>query len=66
VRVASDAARKAEFLVARLEDVELLEGLFDKIFAVRVGLIHREPERAATRRAVAGPARALLRRVRRA
>jgi ubiquinone/menaquinone biosynthesis C-methylase UbiE len=39
-------AGKAEFLVARLEDLELGERRFDKIFAVRVGLFHRDPERA--------------------
>jgi ubiquinone/menaquinone biosynthesis C-methylase UbiE len=37
---------KAEFLVAKLEDLELGDRRFDKIFAVRVGLFHREPERA--------------------
>jgi ubiquinone/menaquinone biosynthesis C-methylase UbiE len=36
----------AEFLVASLEDLDLGDRLFDKIFAVRVGLFHREPERA--------------------
>jgi ubiquinone/menaquinone biosynthesis C-methylase UbiE len=40
------AAGSAEFLVARLEALELGERRFDKIFAVRVGLFHREPERA--------------------
>ncbi len=40
-------AGKAEFLVADLEDFDLLgDRRFDKIFAVRVGLFHREPERA--------------------
>jgi ubiquinone/menaquinone biosynthesis C-methylase UbiE len=40
-------AGKAEFLVADLEDLDLLgDRRFDKIFAVRVGLFHREPERA--------------------
>jgi ubiquinone/menaquinone biosynthesis C-methylase UbiE len=39
-------AGRAEFLVAALEDLELGERRFDKIFAVRVGLFHREPERA--------------------
>jgi ubiquinone/menaquinone biosynthesis C-methylase UbiE len=40
-------AGKAEFLVADLEDLGLLEDRrFDKIFAARVGLFHREPERA--------------------
>jgi ubiquinone/menaquinone biosynthesis C-methylase UbiE len=36
---------KAEFLVARLEDLELGDRRFDKIFAVRVGLFHRDPDR---------------------
>jgi ubiquinone/menaquinone biosynthesis C-methylase UbiE len=36
----------AEFLVATLEEVDLGERRFDKVFAVRVGLFHREPERA--------------------
>lgn len=39
-------AGKAEFLVANLEDVDLGERRFDVIYAVRVGLFHREPERA--------------------
>ena len=40
-------AGKAEFLIADLEDLDLLgDRRFDKIFAVRVGLFHREPERA--------------------
>jgi ubiquinone/menaquinone biosynthesis C-methylase UbiE len=45
------AAGMAEFLVASLEDLDLGERRFDTIFAVRVGLFHREPERA---RALAG------------
>jgi ubiquinone/menaquinone biosynthesis C-methylase UbiE len=40
------AAGRAEFLVAQLEDLDLGDRRFDKIFAVRVGLFHREPERA--------------------
>lgn len=36
----------AEFLVAKLEDLDLGNRVFDKIFAVRVGLFHREPDRA--------------------
>jgi SAM-dependent methyltransferase len=40
------AAGTAEFLLARLEDADLGDRRFDKIFAVRVGLFHREPERA--------------------
>jgi ubiquinone/menaquinone biosynthesis C-methylase UbiE len=39
-------AGRAEFLVARLEDLGLGDRQFDKVFAVRVGLFHREPERA--------------------
>jgi ubiquinone/menaquinone biosynthesis C-methylase UbiE len=39
-------AGKAEFLVASLEDADLDDRRFDVIFAVRVGLFHREPERA--------------------
>ncbi len=39
-------AGKAEFLVATLEDLDLGDRRFDKIFAVRVGLFHREPDRA--------------------
>jgi cyclopropane fatty-acyl-phospholipid synthase-like methyltransferase len=40
------AAGTAEFLVAALEDADLGDRRFDKIFAVRVGLFHREPARA--------------------
>ena len=36
----------AEFLVATLEAADLGERRFELIFAVRVGLFHREPERA--------------------
>jgi ubiquinone/menaquinone biosynthesis C-methylase UbiE len=39
-------AGKAEFLVASLEDADLGDRRFDVVFAVRVGLFHREPERA--------------------
>jgi ubiquinone/menaquinone biosynthesis C-methylase UbiE len=39
-------AGTAEFLVANLEDMDLGDRRFDKIFAVRVALFHREPERA--------------------
>ena len=39
-------AGRAEFLVAALEELELGQRRFDKIFAVRVGLFQREPERA--------------------
>ncbi|HSJ22502.1 MAG TPA: class I SAM-dependent methyltransferase [Nocardioidaceae bacterium] len=37
---------KAEFLVARVEDMDLGDRRFDLVFAARVGLFHREPERA--------------------
>ncbi len=40
------AAGTAEFLVAALEDSDLGDRRFDRIFAVRVGLFHREPARA--------------------
>ena len=39
-------AGKAEFLVGELEELDLGKRRFDKVFAVRVGLFHREPERA--------------------
>jgi ubiquinone/menaquinone biosynthesis C-methylase UbiE len=39
-------AGTAEFLVAELEHLDLGGRRFDKVFAVRVGLFHREPERA--------------------
>jgi ubiquinone/menaquinone biosynthesis C-methylase UbiE len=39
-------AGAAQFLVATLEDLDLGDRRFDTIFAVRVGLVHREPERA--------------------
>ncbi|CAN5771057.1 methyltransferase domain-containing protein [soil metagenome] len=39
-------AGKAEFFVMNLEEMDLGEHRFDKVFAARVGLIHREPERA--------------------
>jgi ubiquinone/menaquinone biosynthesis C-methylase UbiE len=42
----SVAAGKAEFLVASLEEVDLGDRRFDIVFAVRVGLFHREPDRA--------------------
>src|ERR671910_376864 len=44
--VAHVEAGRAEFLVAELEDLDLGERRFDVVFAVRVGLFHREPERA--------------------
>ena len=39
-------AGRAEFLVGELEALDLGDRRFDLIFAVRVGLFHREPERA--------------------
>jgi len=39
-------AGRAEFLVGELETIDLGERRFDTIFAVRVGLFHREPDRA--------------------
>jgi ubiquinone/menaquinone biosynthesis C-methylase UbiE len=39
-------AGRAEFLVRRLEELDLGDRRFDKVLAVRVGLFHREPERA--------------------
>ncbi len=40
------ASGRAEFLVAQLEDLDLGTRRFDVIFAVRVGLFEREPQRA--------------------
>jgi ubiquinone/menaquinone biosynthesis C-methylase UbiE len=40
------ATGKAEFLIASLEDMNLGDRTFDLVFAVRVGLFHRDPERA--------------------
>lgn len=45
-------AGTAEFLVGALEDIDLGERRFDKIFAARVGLFHREPDRARVLAAV--------------
>jgi ubiquinone/menaquinone biosynthesis C-methylase UbiE len=39
-------AGTAEFLVAKIEDADLGDRRFDKVLAVRVGLFHREPDRA--------------------
>jgi ubiquinone/menaquinone biosynthesis C-methylase UbiE len=39
-------AGTADFIVARLEHLDLGARRFDKILAVRVGLFHREPDRA--------------------
>jgi len=36
----------AEFLVGSLEEIDLGERRFEVVFTVRVGLFHREPERA--------------------
>ena len=43
---------RAEFLVGDLEDLQLGDRRFDLVFAVRVGLFHREP---ATARALVEP-----------
>ena len=40
------ASGKAEFLIASLEDMNLGDRRFDLVFAVRVGLFQRDPERA--------------------
>jgi ubiquinone/menaquinone biosynthesis C-methylase UbiE len=40
------ASGKAEFLIASLEDMNLGDRRFDLVFAVRVGLFHRDPVRA--------------------
>lgn len=37
---------RAEFFVSTLEAIDLGDRCLDKIFAVRVGLFHRNPERA--------------------
>lgn len=37
---------RAEFLLGELEALDLGERRFDLVFAVRVGLFHREPSRA--------------------
>lgn len=37
---------RAEFLLRELEALDLGQRRFDVVFAVRVGLFHREPERA--------------------
>jgi ubiquinone/menaquinone biosynthesis C-methylase UbiE len=42
------AAGRAEFLVRQLENLDLGDRRFDVVFAVRVGLFRREPERART------------------
>ena len=39
-------AGRAQFIVATFEDLDLGNRRFDKIFAVRVGLFHRDPEGA--------------------
>jgi ubiquinone/menaquinone biosynthesis C-methylase UbiE len=40
------AAGTAEFIVASLEHADLGDRRFDKVFAVRVGLFHRDGDRA--------------------
>lgn len=40
------ASGRAEFLIASLEDMFLGDRRFDLVFAVRVGLFHRDPDRA--------------------
>lgn len=40
------ASGRADFLSVSLEDADLGSWRFDKIFAVRVGLFYKEPERA--------------------
>jgi ubiquinone/menaquinone biosynthesis C-methylase UbiE len=40
------ATGRAEFLVRELEDLDLGDRALDLVFAVRVGLFHREPQRA--------------------
>ena len=48
-KMVAAAARRnpaAELILGGLEDVDLGERRFDAILAVRVGLFHREPERA--------------------
>jgi hypothetical protein len=44
--VAHVQAGRAEFIQAELERLDLGERRFDLVFAVRVGLFQREPERA--------------------
>ncbi len=39
-------AGTAEFVVSTLENLDLGDRRFDIVFAVRVGLFHREPDRA--------------------
>ncbi len=41
-------AGKAEFVVADLEALDLGDRTFDKVFAVRVGLLQHDPECART------------------
>jgi ubiquinone/menaquinone biosynthesis C-methylase UbiE len=43
---AAEAAGRARFIVADLESLDLGDARFDRILAVRVGLLHREPNRA--------------------
>lgn len=44
--VAYVEAGKAEFLEQSLEGLDLADRRFDVVFAVRVGLFHRDPQRA--------------------
>ena len=46
VAAATQRNPDAEILLGTLEDIDLGERRFDAILAVRVGLFHREPERA--------------------
>jgi ubiquinone/menaquinone biosynthesis C-methylase UbiE len=39
-------AGRAEFIVSTLEELDLGDRRFDTVLAVRVGLFHREPDRA--------------------
>jgi ubiquinone/menaquinone biosynthesis C-methylase UbiE len=39
-------AGRADFIVGELESLDLGDRRFDLVFAVRVGLFHRDPERA--------------------
>lgn len=60
------AADRAEFLVAELEALDLGNRRFDTIFAVRVGLFHRDRDRAHRLAERVGPRRSGPRPLRRA
>jgi ubiquinone/menaquinone biosynthesis C-methylase UbiE len=60
------AAGRAEFLVAELEALDLGNRRFDTIFAVRVGLFHRDRDRAHRLAERVGPRRSGPRPLRRA